>query len=75
MDTASGFQIGTFSLGSLAGIVIGAFLGHVLANLRWKREYLQKAKDRFRAEFEGDLVLLRNTQSIVGWVEERNPTT
>jgi len=62
MDSASGFQIGTLTLGSLAGIVIGAFLGHVLTNLRWKREHHREAKDRFRSEFEADLVELRDLQ-------------
>ena len=60
MDTGSGFQIGAFSLGTLAGIVIGALLGHVLSGVRWKREYIQRAKDRFREELQADLVELQD---------------
>lgn len=62
MDVQPGFQIGTFSLGTLAGVVVGAVLGHVLTNVRWKREYLQRAKDQFREELESDLVELHDLQ-------------
>ena len=63
MDAQSGFQIGTFSLGTLAGIVIGAILGHVLTNVRSKREYLQRAKDQFREELQADLVELQDPEN------------
>jgi hypothetical protein len=62
MDAQSGFQIGTFSLGTLAGIIIGALLGHVLTNIRSKKEYLQRAKDQFREELQADLVELQDQQ-------------
>lgn len=45
------FELGSFSLGTLIGIAIGAFLGHALATRRERSKVLWQAASDFRDAF------------------------
>jgi len=58
-----GFELGTFSLGSMFGIVIGAFIGHALAIRRGKFQVKHNAALELKKAFHPTLLKLRNGDS------------